>query len=88
MNKKKRFWPDSRDFFDESAILPLLASNNVQEMFPIHAWWVRQGFDTALILIDRVKSAAALDTLRKFARIPKYQPIRDLSMVSVLSTQF
>lgn len=52
------------------------------EKFPIDAWWVRQGFDTALVLIDRVKSAAPLKTICKFASVPKYQAIRDLSMVS------
>lgn len=82
---KNRFWPDSRDFFDENGILPLLTDINLRKTFPIHAWWVRQGFDTALVLIDRVKSATILRTLHYVASDPKYQFVRSLSMVSLVA---
>lgn len=76
-----RFWPDSRDHFDEYGIERILTANKIREGFPVNAWWVRQGFDSGILLINRELCGREIRTVSLMARSKKYNIIRDLSMV-------
>lgn len=74
------FWPDSRDFFDEHRAARILSEKG-KIMFPPTAWYVRQGFDSGLVLLNRKRCAEQIHHISQIARNRGTQHIRKLSMV-------
>lgn len=52
-----------------------------RRLFPLHAWWVRQGFDSGIVLINRTACAPQLRTLCVVARSPQHRVLRSISLV-------
>lgn len=75
------YWPDSRDHFDESKLSNVLNTSTMRELFPINSWWVAQGFDSGLLLINRTASASQLRTLSNIARFKHHALLRRVSLV-------
>lgn len=76
-----RFWPDSRDNFDEYELSKALHSKALRTKFPVHAWYVRQGFDTGLVLLNRTAMYHHLRTLHRVSLSKQHERLRRLSMV-------
>lgn len=76
----RRFWPDSRDFFAEENVEGLLHTKRAKHLFPLDAWWVKQGFDSGLVLIHRKSCAEQLQAVSRIARSTENVQLRNLSM--------
>lgn len=50
---------------------------------PLDAWWVRQGFDSGILLINKQKCAQELEKLCEMAHSKAGAKIRSISMVCV-----
>lgn len=50
---------------------------------PLDAWWVRQGFDSGILLINKRKCSRELDKMCEMAHAKTGEKIRSISMVRV-----
>jgi Mannosyltransferase putative len=79
------FWGDFGDFFNERRVFNNrdVKSRNVnKKLFPMNAWYVRNGFDTGILLVDKVKRKREMAVLHEITQNfsdPK-QKWRKLSM--------
>jgi len=62
------FWGDVEGHYHPERVVKLLDSKDVSvATFPRGAWWVRTGFDSGLVLLNKKKAAASLERLYTMA---------------------
>ena len=57
------FWPDVEGHFQPDVSL-FREKQISEELFPLGAWWVDQGFDSGLLLVDKAKVRPQMEKLR------------------------
>eukprot|EP00178_Gracilaria_changii_P012739 TRINITY_DN359_c0_g1_i1.p1 TRINITY_DN359_c0_g1~~TRINITY_DN359_c0_g1_i1.p1 ORF type:complete len:304 (-),score=22.84 TRINITY_DN359_c0_g1_i1:479-1390(-) len=77
---KSRFWPDSRDHFDELKLEAILSGENSIKLFPLNSWWVRQGFDSGILLLQKSECVDEMRRLCQIARDKSQKALRALSL--------
>lgn len=56
-------------------------STEERTLFPLESWWVRQGFDSGILLLRKQQSSIEIETLCDIARDKSFKELRSLSMV-------
>eukprot|EP00041_Stephanoeca_diplocostata_P030087 m.902047 g.902047 ORF g.902047 m.902047 type:complete len:464 (+) comp23689_c3_seq22:324-1715(+) len=71
------FWADIEGHFDAAKLRRKFAEHGVDsKQFPLDAWWVKQGFDSGILIVHKEKCKAVLERLwemgKDFKRWERY----------------